>query len=253
MNLKDKRALIIGGGGTGIGRAVTRRFGSAGASLAVADLDPERAADAAADVCRTGATAYPLSGDVRSRRDLEDMVACATSQLGGLDVLVTVVGGQVAFVPAGRLHETTDADWDTVYEVNLRYVARAVRAVLPVFLKQDQGGSIVSVGSVTGFMAAPRQAGYGVAKAGLLSLARTVAAEYAVERIRMNVVAAGAIATAAAGSAGFSDAPQVPLGRRGSPQEIADGVAYLASDAAAYVTGQQIIIDGGVSVRGPFA
>lgn len=253
MNLKDKRALIIGGGGVGIGRAITRRFGSAGAVLAVADVDADRAAAAAADLNRAGAAAYPLSGDVRSRTELEAMVVGAAARLGGLDVLVTVVGGQVAFVPAVRLHEMTDEDWDTAYELNLRYVVRAVRAVLPILLAQGRGGSIVSVGSVAGFMGAPRQAGYGAAKAGVLSLTRTVAAEYASERIRMNVVAAGAIATAAAGSAGSSDAPQVPLGRYGSAEEIADGVAYLASDAAAYVTGQQLVIDGGVSVRGPFA
>ena len=139
------------------------------------------------------------------------MVAGAVEKLGGLDVLVTVVGGQVAFVPAVKLHEMADEDWDTIYEVNLRYVARAVRAVLRVFLAQGGGGTIVSVGSVTGFMAAPKQAAYGVMKAGLLSLARTVAAEYARDGIRMNVAAAGAIATAVA------NASRRRRGGRGDP------------------------------------
>ncbi|MGY0490562.1 SDR family NAD(P)-dependent oxidoreductase [Streptomyces sp. WG-D5] len=184
---------------------------------------------------------------------LDDMVTGAAERLGGLDTLVTVVGGQVAFVPAVRLHEMKDEDWDTVYEVNLRYVVRAVRRALRLFLEQGTGGSIVSIGSVTGFMAAPQQAGYGAAKAGLHSLARTVAAEYAADGIRMNVVAGGAINTAVnqAESAG-AWVPEIPAGRYGASEEMAEAAVYLASDAARYVTGQQIVLDGGVSVRGPF-
>jgi len=135
---------------------------------------------------------------------------------------VTVIGGQVAFVPAVKLHEMADEDWDTAYELNLRYVSRAVRTVLGRFLDQGTGGTIVSIGSVTGFMAAPRQAAYGVAKAGLLSLARTVAAEYVADGIRMNVVAGGAIATAAAGNPPLDGwAEDIPAGRYGRAEEIA--------------------------------
>lgn len=146
-----------------------------------------------------------------------------------------------------------DEDWDTIYEVNLRYVARAVRQVLPIFLDQGEGGVIVSVGSVTGFMAAPLQGAYGVAKAGLLSLARTVAAEYAADGIRMNVVAGGAISTGVANTGSEEWVNEIPVGRYGTTDEIADAALYLLSDASAYVTGQQIVVDGGVSVRGPFA
>ncbi|NUR97878.1 MAG: SDR family oxidoreductase [Kribbellaceae bacterium] len=251
MELSAKRALVIGGGGGGIGRATTEAFGNEGAAVVVADLDPARAAEAADAVRAAGGTAHALSGDVRT--DIDAMVAGAVEQLGGLDVLVTVVGGQVAFVPAVKLHEMTDADWDTIYEVNLRYVARAVRAALRVFLDQGTGGAIVSVGSVTGFMAAPEQAAYGVMKAGILSLARTVAAEYARDGIRMNVAAAGAIATAVAnGVVGAEVVEEIPAGRFGRSEEVARAVVYLASDAASYITGQQIVLDGGVSVRGPF-
>lgn len=253
MQLTGKRALVIGGGGAGIGRAVTGAFGNEGAAVVVADIDPERAAEAAEGVRRNGGTAYPVSGDVRSSADIEAMVACAVQQLGGLDVLVTVVGGQVAFVPAVRLHEMADEDWDTMYELNLRYVARAVRAALRVFLDQSGGGTIVSVGSVTGFMAAPEQAAYGVMKAGLLSLARTVAAEYSRDGIRMNVAAAGAIATAVANANVAAEVvDEIPVGRFGRSEEIAAAVVYLASDASSYMTGQQVVLDGGVSVRGPF-
>ncbi|MEU8222934.1 SDR family oxidoreductase [Kribbella sp. NPDC048915] len=253
MQLNGKRALVIGGGGGGIGRATTEAFGNEGAAVVVVDRDPARADEAAEAVRSRGGTAYPLVGDVRSARDVEAMVTGAVERLGGLDVLVTVVGGQVALVPAVKLHEMADEDWDTIYEVNLRYVARAVRAALRVFLEQGTGGAIVSVGSVTGFMAAPEQAAYGVMKAGLLSLARTVAAEYARDGIRMNVAAAGAIATAVANADDDGEVvEEIPVGRLGRSEEVARAVVYLASDAAAYVTGQRLVLDGGVSVRGPF-
>lgn len=251
--VRGKRVLVLGGGGTGIGRAIVRRLGSGSAAVVVADLRQDRAEEAAAELVSHGADAWPVWGDVRSATALVTMIGSAVDMLGGLDGLVTVVGGQVAFVPAVKLHEMTDEDWDTVYEVNLRYVVRAVRQVLPVFLDQGHGGAIVSVGSVTGFMAAPLQGAYGVAKAGLLSLARTVAAEYAPDGIRMNVVAGGAISTGVANPAAEEWVDEIPVGRYGTSEEIADAALYLLSDDSGYVTGQQIVVDGGVSVRGPFA
>lgn len=249
MRIDGARALVIGGGGEGIGRGITRAFAAAGAAVAVADLDPERARAAAGEV---GGTA--VSGDVRSPADMAAMFTRAVGELGGLDVLVTVVGGQVAFVPAVRLHDMLDEDWDLVYELNLRYVARAAAAAIRVFLEQGTGGTIVSVGSVTGVMAAPTQAAYGAAKAGLASLAKTVSAEYAAEQIRMNVIAAGAIATAV--GAAFQDpegVAEIPAGRYGSVADVAEAALFLASPASSYMLGQQLVIDGGVSTRGPFA
>ena len=251
MRIDGTRALIIGGGGEGIGRGITRAYAAAGAAVAVADRDPERAETAAAEVRDGGGTACALTGDVRSLDDVEAMVGATVAELGGLDVLVTVVGGQVAFVPAVRLHEMADADWDVVYELNLRYVARAARAAIRTFLAQGRGGSIVSVGSVTGFMAAPEQAAYGAAKAGLISLAKTVAAEYAADGVRMNVVAAGAVATPVADQ-DPAGAAEIPLGRYGTVADVAEAAVYLASPASSYMTGQRLVVDGGVSVRGPF-
>ncbi|MFF5081885.1 SDR family NAD(P)-dependent oxidoreductase [Actinoplanes sp. NPDC000266] len=244
------KALVIGGGGEGIGRAITRAFAAAGASVAIADISAARAGEAAAEL---GGHGVPLSGDVRSRSDVDGFVERTVSAFGRLDTLVTVVGGQVAFVPAVRLHEMADEDWDLAYEMNLRYVARAARAAIRAFLSQGDGGSIVSVGSVAGLMAAPEQAAYGAAKAGLASLARTVAAEYAADGIRMNIVACGAIATAVAHSAqATEDVPEIPMRRLGAPDDAAAAAVYLASPASSYVTGQTLAVDGGVTVRGPF-
>lgn len=251
MTLEGKRTLIIGGAGDGIGRAITRSFGAAGARIAIADLDTRSARAAAAEWERR---TLAIDVDVRSSDGLESMVHEAVAWLGGLDVVVTVVGGQVAFVPAVPLHEITDQDWDTIYELNLRYVARTLRLVIPEFLSQGSGGTVISIGSVTGSMAAPGQAAYGVMKAGLASLARTVAAEYSNKQIRMNVIAGGAIATGASGNTQGDDwVEAIPQGRFGNATEVASAALYLAGDESSYVTGQQLTVDGGVSVRGPFS
>jgi 3-oxoacyl-[acyl-carrier protein] reductase len=250
--LTGKNALVIGGGGGGIGRAITRGLAAAGSAVAVADFDRDRADEAAAEVAAAGAKSVSLTGDVRSREDIDRLVGSAAQELGGLDVLVTVVGGQLAFVPPAPLHETTDEDWDLMFDLNLRYVARAVRAGLSVFLSQGRGGTIVSVGSITGQAGSPMQAAYGAAKAGLASLARSVAAEYSREGIRMNIVTCGPIATPVARGAQTGNAEWIPMGRPGESREVADAAVFLASPLSSYVSGQSLVIDGGATAVGPF-
>jgi 3-oxoacyl-[acyl-carrier protein] reductase len=250
--LSGKSALIIGGGGAGIGRAITRAFAAAGSALVVADVDRERADEAAAEVAAAGVRSASLTGDVRSREDVDGLVSGAAQELGGLDILVTVVGGQLAFVPAAPLHETTDEDWDLMLDLNLRYVAWAVRASLRVFLAQGRGGTIVSVGSIAGHAGSPMQAAYGAAKAGLASLARSVAAEYSRAGIRMNLVTCGPIATPVAQAAQTGSAEWIPMGRPGESREVAEAAVFLASPLSSYITGQSLVIDGGATAVGPF-
>jgi 3-oxoacyl-[acyl-carrier protein] reductase len=153
--LEGKNALVIGGGGAGIGRAITRGLAAAGSAVGVADVDRQRADDAAAEAAATGVKAVGLTGDVRSPGAVDRLVRAATRELGRLDILVTVVGGQMAFVPPAPLHETADEDWDLMFDLNLRYIVQAIRATVRVFLAQGAGGTIVSVGSITGLRAAP--------------------------------------------------------------------------------------------------
>ena len=251
--LDGKRALVIGGGGGGIGRAISGRLAAAGSAVAVGDLDRRRAEEAAAEVEAAGVRSVALVGDVRVRGGAEALVHQAAEELGGLDVLVTVVGGQLAFVPAALVHETADEDWDLMFDLNLRYVAEAVRAALRVLLAQGSGGTIVSVGSITGLAGSPGQAAYGAAKAGLVNLARSVAVEYGRDGLRMNVVACGPITTpvAAAAQAGTT-LDWIPLGRAGSADEVADAVVFLASPLSSYISGQSLVVDGGASAAGPF-
>jgi 3-oxoacyl-[acyl-carrier protein] reductase len=251
--LEGRNALVIGGGGGGIGRAITRALAAAGSAVGVADVDRQRADEAAAEVTASCATAVSLAGDVRSRGDVDEIVSRAAIELGAIDILVTVVGGQMAFVPFAPLHETTDEDWDLMFDLNLRYVARAIRATVPVFLAQGSGGTIVSVGSITGIAGSPMQAAYGAAKAGLASLARSVTAEYSGDGIRMNLVICGAIATPVSEAARSSDAPDwIPMGRPGSPDEVANATVFLASSLSSYITGQSLVVDGGATAVGPF-
>jgi 3-oxoacyl-[acyl-carrier protein] reductase len=251
--LEGKRALVVGGGGGGIGRAITRAFAAAGSALAVVDIDRQRADEAAAEAAAAGIEAVALVGDVRSRADIDRVVGDAARELGALDILVTVVGGQLAFVPAARLHEITEEDWSLVFDVNLHYVARTVRTTLRRFLDQGTGGTIVSVGSITAIAGSPMQAAYGAAKAGLASLARSVAAEYSRDGIRMNVVSCGPVATPVAKAAqALADLDWIPMGRAASSQEVADAAVFLASPLSSYISGQSIVVDGGATAIGPF-
>lgn len=251
--LDQKAALVIGGGGGGIGRTITRAFAEAGSAVAVVDIDRQRAEEAAAEAATAGVQALALTGDVRSNAAVDGFVADTARELGALDVLVTVVGGQLAFVPAARVHEIADEHWNLMFDLNLHYVARAVRAALRTFLEQGTGGTIVSVGSIAAIAGSPMQAAYGAAKAGLASLARSVASEYSREGIRMNVVSCGPVATPVSQAAqAHSELDWIPMGRAGSSKEVAGAAVFLASPLSSYITGQSLVVDGGATAAGPF-
>lgn len=248
--------MVVFGGGRGIGRATALALGSAGAAVAVVDLEAERAQATVDQLRDLGATTEAFPADVRSADEIERVLTAVAGHLGGIDAVITVIGGMNAFAQFKHLHEYSDAEWELLLDINVCYVFRVVRAAVPIMLAQGRGGSIVSVGSISGAVSAPHHTPYGVAKAGLVNMARSVAAEYGRFGIRMNVVAPGSV-DAPAVVRGQTDAEyaemtaRIPLQRRGRPEDIADVVVFFASPMSRYVTGQALMVDGGVSIRYP--
>jgi 3-oxoacyl-[acyl-carrier protein] reductase len=256
QGLLDGKAALVVGGGRGIGRAVSFVLGSAGADVAVVDLEGERAHDVTGELRDRGVRAFALVGDVRDAKEVERIVGSAREQLGGIDVLVTVVGGQHAYATWQPTHQWTDDEWDLVVGVNLRYVFLVARAVIRVMLEQGRGGSIVSVGSVSGMAGAPNHSAYGASKAGVIHFAKSLALEYGRSGIRVNVVSPGVARTPATAGALTPEqdaamAEKIPLQRVGTPDDIANAVLFFASPLAGYVTGQVLAVDGGVTARFP--
>jgi 3-oxoacyl-[acyl-carrier protein] reductase len=256
--MQGLRTLVVGGGGGGIGAAITEALAAAGAELAVVDVDPARAGAAAESAAKYGHAAVPITANIRDVADIERLVTEARESLGGIDVLVTVVGGLMAFgTPFDRLDTFTDENWDDVFDVNLRYVHRVLRATLRVMLEQGTGGTIVSIGSDAGTAnhGSPNAAAYGAAKSALAHLAMSVACEYGKDGIRMNIVSPSATETSATSALSpemvKAMVEAIPLRRRGKPEDIANAVVYFASPLSRQVTGQVLGVDGGVSVESP--
>jgi NAD(P)-dependent dehydrogenase (short-subunit alcohol dehydrogenase family) len=252
ISLEGKTA-VVAGGGRGIGAAVSEYLGLAGASVVVVDKSEERATATAERIRADGGTAVPVVADLLQSSDSAEIAERAVREYGGIDILANVAGGAWAYAPVRRLHDIPDEEWDLVVGLNLRYVFTLSREVIRVMLRQGRGGSIVNVASVAGVFSSPNSSHYGAAKAGVISLTRTLAHEYGKEGIRVNSVAPGRIETPAtpAASLGETDGSEyqetIPLGFVGQPIEIAKAVAFFASDLASYVTGQILMVDGGAS------
>ena len=171
-------------------------------------------------------------------------------------MLVNVAGGMHRYATWRPLAQWDEESWDGILAINLRYVFLLARAVLPAMVEQGEGGSIVNITSISGVFGAPHHAPYGAAKAGLIHLTQSLALEYGPQGIRCNAVSPGAILTEAVGSAMQPErvdavSRAVPLSRGGQPADIANAVLFLASPLASYVSGQMLLVDGGVSTRFP--
>ncbi|MBI2807376.1 MAG: SDR family oxidoreductase [Planctomycetes bacterium] len=247
IRLENRRCLIVGGT-SGIGLAAARRFLDEGARVVVAGL-----------------TAPPLDDglnflacDVTSETQVENIFAEAITNLGGLDVLFHVAGSSGRKHGDGPLHECTDLGWQGTLDANLKGVFLTNRAAVRHFLKQETGGAILNMSSVLAFSPAPRHfdtVAYAASKGGIIALSRQAAARYAADRIRINVLAPGLIDTPMAARAigdpairAFLESKQ-PLGPGpGTPEDCADAAVFLCSDAARFITGVVLPIDGGWSV-----
>ena len=252
--LAGRRILVVGGGQMDIGeadtpigngRAMCVLFAREGAEVAVADRDAEAAKATVAMIAREGGRGHAITADVTKEAEIDRMVAEALDRLGPLDGLVLNVG----IGAGGPWLEGTSAEmWDRVFAVNIRSHALTVRAALP---KMRDASSIVFISSVAGLKPGSRLPAYDASKAGLMGLCRHVGREGERRAIRANVIAPGLMDTsigrlATRGRPGRATTP-VPLGRQGTGWETAYAALFLLSEESAYITGQILAVDGGLS------
>jgi 3-oxoacyl-[acyl-carrier protein] reductase len=254
MGRLDGKVAIVTGSASGFGRATAVHFAEEGARVVVVDLDEERGRDVVAEL---GDVARLVVGDVSTSELAARAVAVAQEELGGLDVLVNNAG-----IVQGDQRDTWDTpeeNWDRVLRVNLRSVYVCSRAAIPVMVGA-RSGSIVNIASIAASVCTGGAA-YAAAKGGILSYTRHTARELAARGVRMNAVSPGFMRSPMTTGerdgldadaqeerlAGF--AKFVPMKRMGAMDDIADAVLFLASDEASYVTGQELIVDGGYVVR----
>ena len=246
MRLENKVALISGGA-RGMGAVEAHLFAAEGAKVVIGDILEEEGRQTEAAVNAAGGACIFVRLDVTNEEDWDAAVATAVSQFGKLDVLVNNAG----ISSTGRIEDLTVAEWDRTLNINAKGVFLGTKAAIPE-MRRAGGGSIINISSGAGIAPAPGTSGaYAASKGAVRIPSKSTAVQYARENIRCNSVHPGPIETPMLRSARGSGTQlddtidRVPLGRIGTPEEIAYGVLYLASDESSFVTGSELVIDGG--------
>lgn len=245
----DGKVALVTGAASGIGRAAAIGFARGGGAVVIADVDEAGARETAREIERAGARSLVVQTDVASEPQCARMVAEAVRAFGRLDIAFNNAGVMTAF--GKQLHESTEDEWDRLMDVNLKGVFLCMKHELAQMLRQG-GGAIVNTASTVGLIGNPKSVIYPASKHGVVGLTRSAALQYARSGIRINAVCPGLTETPItqamrAQEEGFDERRKamVPMGRIAGPEEIANAVLWLASDAASYVTGMSHLVDGG--------
>ena len=253
MRLAGKVAIVTGAG-QGVGEATAQRFAEEGAAVACVDINRETVQQTAAAIEQAGGRSLAITADVSTEEGNASMVAEAAQAFGGLDILHANAAIQVM----GSLEKTSPDDWDRLFATNLHGVARGIRHAVP-HMRQRGGGSVVITASLLGMVGDPDLPAYGAMKGGLRSMCRSLATAFGPENIRVNTICPGDIDTPLLKEFfDFQPDPEAarreitalyPLRRFATPRDIANVALFLASDDASYLTGTDIVVDGGLYAR----
>ena len=251
MRFKE-RTVIITGAGSGIGRATAMLLASEGANVMVTDLSLDAAEATTEAIIAAAGEATALCVDVTQAEDTENMVKATVERYGGVDVLFNNAG----IVIAGSVTDSEESGWQQTFDVNLKGVMLGCKYAIPEMIKRG-GGAVINTSSMNGLVASQAIASYAASKGAVLMLTKQMALDYAAQQVRVNCVCPSDVNTPLI--RGFIDSTpnpratekrlrdRVPLGRMAEPEDVAQAVAFLASDAASFITGVALPVDGGVT------